>query len=95
LYAPTALPTHSLGAVAGGASVGSASRLPAASRSVRSCATWALSAASDPQAGRIVRLRFFAGLSGDETAAVLGISPSSVDREWAYARARLQRLLHE
>ena len=49
----------------------------------------------DPQAGRIVRLRFFAGLSGDETAAVLGISPSSVDREWAYARARLQRLLHE
>jgi RNA polymerase sigma factor (TIGR02999 family) len=49
----------------------------------------------DPEAGRIVRLRFFAGLSVDETAAALGISPSSVDREWAYARARLQRLLHE
>jgi RNA polymerase sigma factor (TIGR02999 family) len=47
----------------------------------------------DPQAGCVVRLRFFAGLSMDETAAALGVSPSSVDRDWAYARARLQRML--
>ena len=47
----------------------------------------------DPEAARVVRLRFFAGLSVDETAEALGVSPSSVDREWAYARARLHRLL--
>lgn len=49
----------------------------------------------DPDAARVVRLRFYAGLSVDETAAALGTSPSSVDREWAYARARLHRLLLE
>ena len=44
---------------------------------------------------RVVELRFFAGLSIDETAEALGVSPRSVDREWAYARARLLRLLQE
>lgn len=47
----------------------------------------------DPDAARVVQLRFFAGLSIDDTASALGISPSSVDREWAYARARLFRLM--
>jgi RNA polymerase sigma factor (TIGR02999 family) len=47
----------------------------------------------DPAAGQVVRLRFFAGLSIDETAAALGVSPSVVDRDWAYARARLYRFL--
>ena len=42
-----------------------------------------------------MRLRFFAGLSVDETAAALGISPSTVDREWAFARAFLHRALEE
>jgi RNA polymerase sigma factor (sigma-70 family) len=47
----------------------------------------------DPEAAEVVRLRFFADLSIDETADALGISPRSVDRQWAYARARLLRLL--
>jgi RNA polymerase sigma factor (TIGR02999 family) len=45
----------------------------------------------DPQQGRVVELRFFGGLSIEETAVVLGISPATVKREWATARAWLQR----
>ena len=47
----------------------------------------------DPDAARLVRLRFFADLSIDETAEALGLSPRSVDREWAYARVRLLQML--
>ncbi len=43
----------------------------------------------DAQAAKVVRLRFFAGLSVDETARVLEVSPRTVAREWAYARAWL------
>lgn len=50
--------------------------------------------AEDAQAARVVHLRFFAGLSVDETASALGVSPSTVDREWAYARARLHRMMN-
>jgi RNA polymerase sigma factor (TIGR02999 family) len=49
----------------------------------------------DPDAARLVRLRFFADLSIDETAEALGLSPRSVDREWAYARTRLLQMLRE
>ena len=52
-------------------------------------------AIDDPDAAKLVQLRFFAELSIDETANVLGISPRSVDREWAYARTRLLQLLRE
>ena len=45
----------------------------------------------DERQGRIVELRFFAGLSIEETAAVLALSPSTVKREWATARAWLYR----
>jgi RNA polymerase sigma factor (TIGR02999 family) len=45
----------------------------------------------DPQKARLVELRYFAGLTGDQAAAVLGISPSSADRQWVYARAWLRR----
>jgi RNA polymerase sigma factor (TIGR02999 family) len=48
-----------------------------------------------PVAASVVRLRFFAGLSVDETAEALGISARTVDREWAYARASLYRMLGE
>ena len=48
-----------------------------------------------PQAAAVVRLRFYAGLSVDETAEALGISPRSVDREWTYARAWLFRFLED
>ena len=43
----------------------------------------------DPRAAEIVRLRFFAGLSVEETANVLDISERTVKREWAVARAWL------
>src|SRR4029078_5423840 len=36
----------------------------------------------DPQKSRVVELRFFGGLTIDETAAVLGISTATVEREW-------------
>ncbi len=47
-------------------------------------------AAADPEKARLVELRYFAGLPADEAAGVLGISPSTADRHWAYARAWLQ-----
>jgi RNA polymerase sigma factor (TIGR02999 family) len=45
----------------------------------------------DPQQSRIIELRFFGGLSIEETAAALNISPATVKREWAMARAWLFR----
>src|SRR5215510_10907018 len=46
-------------------------------------------ASADPRAAELVKLRFFAGLTGDQAAAVLGIAPRSADLLWAYARAWL------
>jgi RNA polymerase sigma factor (TIGR02999 family) len=43
----------------------------------------------DPEAGHVVRLRFYAGLEVDETARVLGLSPRTTARDWAFARAWL------
>ena len=45
----------------------------------------------DSQQSRIIEMKFFGGLSIEETAAVLAISPATVKREWATARAWLQR----
>lgn len=47
----------------------------------------------DPRQGRLVELRFFGGLSVEETAEVLGIAPVTVKRDWALARAWLYREL--
>lgn len=47
----------------------------------------------DPQQCRVIELKFFAGLSIDDTAEVLGISPSTVKRDWVTARAWLYREL--
>jgi RNA polymerase sigma-70 factor (ECF subfamily) len=44
----------------------------------------------DPRKERVVELRFFGGLSVEETAAVLGISQETVMRDWKFARAWLQ-----
>jgi RNA polymerase sigma factor (TIGR02999 family) len=44
----------------------------------------------DPIKARLVELRYFAGFTSDQAAEVLGISPSTADRHWAYARAWLQ-----
>lgn len=43
--------------------------------------------------GRVVECRYFAGMSIDETAAALGISPATVKRDWVLARAWLHREL--
>lgn len=51
--------------------------------------------AMDARKGRIVELRFFGGLSLDETAEVLNISSPTVQREWRAAKAWLHRLLTE
>jgi RNA polymerase sigma factor (TIGR02999 family) len=42
--------------------------------------------AMDPQQGRVVELRYFGGLTIEETAEVMGISPATVKREWGTAR---------
>jgi RNA polymerase sigma factor (TIGR02999 family) len=47
----------------------------------------------DPRQGKIVELRYFTGLTIDETAAVLEISPATVKREWNMAKAWLAREL--
>jgi RNA polymerase sigma factor (TIGR02999 family) len=43
----------------------------------------------DPRQARVVELRFFGGLTVEETAEVLGIAPRTVKRDWAVARAWL------
>ncbi|MCC7009617.1 MAG: sigma-70 family RNA polymerase sigma factor [Acidobacteria bacterium] len=50
-------------------------------------------AALDPAQARIVELRYFGGLSIEETAAALAISPATVKRHWTVARAWLLRAL--
>lgn len=47
----------------------------------------------DPDQAKLVELRFFAGLTVEETALVLGVSPTTVKREWAVARGWLYRAL--
>ena len=47
----------------------------------------------DARKGRIVELRFFAGLSVEEAAAVLDVSPQTVARDWTFAKAWLRREL--
>ena len=45
----------------------------------------------DEELARLVELRFFTGLTIDETAKVLDVSPRTTKRNWAYARAWLRR----
>jgi RNA polymerase sigma factor (TIGR02999 family) len=49
----------------------------------------------DPQQSRIVELKFFGGLSIEETSNALGVSPMTVKRRWASAKLWLQRQLDE
>ena len=51
--------------------------------------------AIDPRQGQVVELRFFGGLTTDEIAAVLAVSPATVKREWATAKLWLQRRLDD
>lgn len=47
----------------------------------------------DARAAKVVELRYFGGLENDEVAEALGVSPATVKRDWAIARAWLQRAL--
>ena len=47
-------------------------------------------AEQDPQKAQLVELRYFVGLTSEEAAEVMGISASTADRHWAFARAWLQ-----
>jgi len=49
----------------------------------------------DPRKGQIVNLRYFAGLTAEETAAALDVSVGTVEREWRYIKAWLQTQLAE
>ena len=49
----------------------------------------------DPQKGKIVELRYFGGLSIEDTAEVLNISPRTVRREWQRSKAWLYRMISE
>jgi len=48
---------------------------------------------SDPRKAEVVSLRYFGGLTGDETAEALELSPRTVDNEWRFAKAWLHREL--
>jgi RNA polymerase sigma factor (TIGR02999 family) len=50
-------------------------------------------AAIDPPKAELVKLRYFVGMTSDEAADLLGISPATADRHWAYARAWLKRAM--
>lgn len=73
--------------------------LPAPEPSVGTVDVLALDAALgelerlDPDQGRLVELRFFGGMTVEETAEVLGLSPATVKREWAVAKGWLHRAL--
>jgi RNA polymerase sigma factor (TIGR02999 family) len=47
-------------------------------------------AAKDPRKAELVKLRFFAGLTNEQAARALGISASTADNDWAYARSWLR-----
>jgi RNA polymerase sigma factor (TIGR02999 family) len=51
-------------------------------------------AAEEPQAAEVVKLRYFAGLTIEQTAEALGVSVRTANRHWAFARARLHQLLN-
>ena len=50
-------------------------------------------AAENPEAARLIQLRYFAGLSIQDAAEVVGVSRSTAYEHWSYARARLKALL--
>ena len=49
----------------------------------------------DPRKSQLINLRYFAGFSNEETAAALGVSVGTVERDWRYVRAWLKRALRD
>jgi len=52
---------------------------------------WTVYPNSMPRKGKVIELRFFGGLSVEETARVLNVSPFTVIRDWNFAKAWLHR----
>jgi RNA polymerase sigma factor (TIGR02999 family) len=52
-------------------------------------------AVEDPDAARLVNLRFFAGFTQKDAAVSLGLAPRTAERQWAYARAWLYARLRQ
>ncbi len=52
-------------------------------------------AASEPRKSKVVQLRYFGGLTVEETAAALGISPETAARDWRQAKSRLLQALKD
>ncbi len=50
-------------------------------------------ARAHPEKAELVKLRYFAGLTADQAATAMCVSPSTADRQWAYARAWLRRTM--
>jgi len=48
---------------------------------------------NDPESARIIHLKFFAGLTNKEVAAMLGVTERTVERQWAYARVCLFQVI--
>lgn len=63
---------------------------PTLSRSIRPWKNWR---GVDEHKARVVELRFFGGLTVEQTAAALGVSASTVARDWQFARLWLHREL--
>ena len=61
----------------------------------KSCRNDMALAVHDSAKAKLVELRFFAGMTLPEAAAALGISPSTADRSWKYARAWLYAAMDE
>jgi len=49
----------------------------------------------DPRKATLVKLRYFAGLTNEQAASALGISPSTADNDWAYAKSWLRLEMHQ
>jgi RNA polymerase sigma factor (TIGR02999 family) len=54
-----------------------------------------LLAAADAEAAQLVKLRFFAGLTAEQAASAMGVSPRTADRLWVYARSYLLKAMDD
>ncbi len=50
---------------------------------------------ADPESARVITLKFFGGLTNKEVAAMDGVTERTVERQWAFAKARLFRMIRE
>ncbi|MNG33854.1 ECF sigma factor [compost metagenome] len=51
--------------------------------------------AEDPESARVISLKFFGGLTNKEIASMEGVTERTIERQWAYAKARLLQMYLE